>query len=93
MLRRGVALWDMVRVCEIEGSADASIRQADLVDLQEIFASAKIELILLNGALAYRLFTQKYQDIDIPYQKMPSTSPANPRYDEETWREALRAIF
>lgn len=93
LLRRGVALWDMVRACEIEGSADASIQNEDLVDLQEIFQTAKIEKILLNGALAYRLFVEKYPTIEIPYRKMSSTSPANPRYDEAKWWEELRELF
>ena len=31
LLRNGIALWDMVDSCEIEGSADASIKNAKLV--------------------------------------------------------------
>ena len=91
--RRGIALWDMVISCEIDGSADASVRNAEIVDLQEILRHAKIEKILLNGSLAYELFLQKYKDIEIPYAKMPSTSPANPRYKEEIWRRELDEVF
>ena len=29
----------------------------------------------------------RYADIAVPYFKMPSTSPANPRFDERVWRE------
>ena len=93
LLRNGIALWDMVSSCEIEGSADSSIQNAHIVDLHVIFKQACIEKILLNGALAYDLFCQKYVDIQIPYKKMPSTSPANPRFDMEIWRKELNDIF
>ena len=89
LLRRGIALWDMVTECEIVGSQDASIKNAKTADLTEIFAVADIRKILLNGALAYRLFAEKYAEISIPYVKLPSTSPANPRFDKRLWEEAL----
>ncbi len=93
LYRNRIALWDMATACDIEGSADASIKNVEVANLEQIFAVAKIEKILLNGALAYSLFIEKYKDIDIPYEKMPSTSPANPRYDERIWRKALDEVF
>ena len=93
LLCNKVALWDIATACEIEGSADATLKNADVADLSEIFNKAKIEKILLNGTLAYQLFLQKYEGIDIPYEKMPSTSPANPRYKEEIWHDALDSVF
>lgn len=93
LLRNKIALWDMATACEIEGSADASIKNAKIADLNEIFKSAKIEKILLNGTLAYDLFIQKYAATTIPFVKMPSTSPANPRFDENIWYKELYEIF
>ena len=93
LLRNKIALWDMALSCEIEGSADSSVKNAVLADLGEIFKKAKIEKILLNGTLAYDLFMQKYANIDIPYVKMPSTSPANPRFREEIWHNELQEIY
>ncbi len=93
LLRRKVALWDVALSCEIVGSSDASIKNAEIADLSVIFAAAKIERIFLNGSLAYQLFLQKYADVDIPYQKLPSTSPANPRFSLQAWTEALDAVF
>ena len=90
---RQIALWDMATACEIEGSSDSSVKNAEIADLREIFAVARIEKILLNGSLAYELFMRKYADVTIPYIKMPSTSPANPRFSEEIWRRALNDIF
>lgn len=88
-----VALWDMVISCEIEGSADASVKNAVTADLSEVLDNASIEKILLNGTLSYQLFLAKYEGIGVPYEKMPSTSPANPRYQEEIWRKALDEVF
>lgn len=91
--RRKIALWDMAVSCQIQGSADASVKNAELADLAEIFSKAKLQKILLNGSLSYELFISKYADIKVPYVKMPSTSPANPRFSEERWREELDDVF
>lgn len=93
LYRRKIALWDMAVACEIQGSADSSVKNAVLADLNEIFSVAKLEKILLNGTLAYQLFCKGYAEIDIPYQKLPSTSPANPKFDERIWRESLNDVF
>ena len=93
LLRRKIALWDIATVCEIKGSSDASIKNAQIADLNVIFSTAKIERILLNGTFAYSLFMEKYANLAIPYVKMPSTSPANPRFDLELWRKELDAVF
>ena len=89
LLEKRIALWDMVTECEIEGSSDSSVKNPKTADLSIVFQTAKIERILLNGTLAYSLFEKTYSDCGIPYAKMPSTSPANPRYDEQIWREQL----
>ena len=91
--RRKIALWDMVVSCEIIGSADASVKNAVKADLSEVINNAPIEKILLNGALSYQLFMEDYANLTISYAKMPSTSPANPRYNEEIWRRALDEVF
>lgn len=93
LLRRGIALWDTVVSCEIEGSADSSVKNPEIADLKALLGNTKIKKILLNGTLAYRLFLTAYENIGVPYEKMPSTSPANPRYDEAVWRRALDEVF
>ena len=92
LLTHGIALWDMVVACEIDGSSDASIKNAEIADLSVVLDGANIEKILLNGTLSYNLFLENYKGA-IPYAKMPSTSPANPRYDETVWRNELDGIF
>lgn len=93
LYRNKIALWDMVTACEIDGSSDATVRNEETADLSEVLKTAKIEAILLNGTLAYQLFLRSYEGIAIPYYKMPSTSPANPRYEERAWKEVLDGVF
>lgn len=91
--RRQIALWDMATACEIQGSADSSVKNAEIADLNEVFSTANIQKIFLNGTLAYKLFCKEYENISIPYEKLPSTSPANPSFDEKVWRNALNDVF
>ena len=93
LLEKRIALWDMAISCEIEGSADADVKNVELIDLDVVLNASDVRLILLNGTLAYQLFMQKYANIPIAYKKMPSTSPANPRYDESIWGDALDGVF
>jgi hypoxanthine-DNA glycosylase len=93
LFKHGVALWDIALSCEIQGSSDASIKNAEIANLSEILSTAKIEKILLNGTLASELFLKKYANINIPFKKMPSTSPANPRYNQGAWWSELNEIF
>ena len=93
LARRRVALWDIAVRCSVEGSADATIRAAELADLSLVLSRAPVRSILLNGKTAYGLFCRRYQNCPLPYACLPSTSPANPRYDEAAWHAALAAAF
>jgi len=68
--RRKIALWDMIMTCEIEGSADNTVKEITAADLDIILSKTKIEKILLNGKLAYDLFFERYQGIDIPFERL-----------------------
>ena len=93
LLRRNIALWDIATACEVEGSADSSIKNVEIADLSQIFERAKLQKILLNGTLAYELFLSRYENCGIPYIKMSSTSPANPRFKDELWYAELDRVF
>lgn len=85
----GVALWDMVAACAIEGSADASIREEETADIAWLAARIPQATILCNGAKAYALLSAAAPELLPRAKKLPSTSPANPRYSEEVWHAAL----
>ena len=93
LLRNKIALWDMVLSCEIIGSSDASIRDEDVADLNVILGHGTIECVLCNGTKSYDLLSERFPELLPMTKKMPSTSPANPRYEECIWHEALAEVF
>ena len=93
VLRRHVALWDVISSCEIVGSSDASIANYTVADIRFVVQAAPIRMILLNGAAAYKIFSENFGGIGVPYLRMPSTSPANPRYEQGVWHAALDSVF
>lgn len=90
---RGVALWDVVQSCEIVGSADDKISDYETAKIDEVLKNARIKLILLNGKKAFTVFEENYKNCGVEYKLMPSTSPANPRYKYEIWKEAFDEVF
>ena len=94
LLRRGIALWDVLAACEIEGSADASIRAAAPNDLGPILAAAPIRAIFANGQTAGKLYRTHIEPLTgRPALVLPSTSPANAAWSREkliaAWSEQL----
>ena len=93
LLRNRVALFDVLAECEIEGSADGSIREALPNDLTPILEKSKIRRIFVNGKTAEKLY-QKHllPKTGIPALCLPSTSPANAAVSEERLIEAWQEI-
>ena len=93
LLRRNIALWDIVTECEIEGSKDSTIKNFKIARLEKVLQNSQISFIILNGSTAFDIFQKNYDGIDISFEKLPSTSPANPTFKSEVWFNALRRIF
>ena len=93
---RGVAVWDVLRLCRRHGSLDSAIEPDSMVanDFEPFFDSHPgIDRLFFNGAAAEKNFV-RLAGIDRPlrYRRLPSTSPAQTmRYADKlhTWREAL----
>ncbi|MBO4868874.1 MAG: DNA-deoxyinosine glycosylase [Clostridia bacterium] len=79
LLKNGVALWDVIGSCEVDGSADSSIKDASPNDLSPILSGSGVRAVYLNGRLAFSLY-EKHAAPDLPYFYLPSTSPANAAY-------------
>ncbi len=88
-----IALWDVIGSCDIEGSADSSIKNAVPNDLAPIFTTADIRNIYCNGAISHKLY-QKHlaRQTGRNATKLPSTSPANAAWSVERLVEAWRQI-
>jgi TDG/mug DNA glycosylase family protein len=73
-----VALWDVVRGCTREGSADSRIRNPVPNDIAGfVRAHPSVRLVALNGSTAGRLYHRFAEVKGIPSVTLPSTSPAN----------------
>lgn len=94
LLAGHVAVYDVIRACEIIGSSDSSIRNVIPADIESIVTHAPIQAVFTNGKTAGRLY-KKYQaeHIDLPMIELPSTSPANAAFSlerlEEIWKQEL----
>jgi len=93
LLKHGLAVWDVVASCEIEGSADSSIKNVIPNDLTPILKTADIRRIVCNGNTSYKLYMKHiYPNTGILPLKMPSTSPANAACSLDGLIEAWRQI-
>lgn len=93
LLGNRIALWDVLAACDIDGSADASIRDACPNDLAPILAAAPITRIFTNGAAADALYTRwQLPTVGIPAVRLPSTSPANAAWSLERLIDAWKII-
>lgn len=93
LLEKGIALWDIVTACRIVGSKDDTLEAVELADLTKLFHEAPIRAVLLNGSKAFSLYEEQYGNLPIPHYKMPSTSPANPRFRKEIWWSTFDELF
>lgn len=91
--RNKIALWDIVTECEIVGSRDETIKNFKVANLSEVLQNSSVSCILVNGGRAFTIFEKHYGGIDLPYFKLPSTSPANARRNDDEWYTALRRAF
>ena len=94
LLSHGIALWDVLASCEIEGSADSTIKNAVPNDISVILNAARIEKIFVNGKGAEKYYN-KYIKKSVGREAvcLPSTSPANAAWSAEALADAWRVMF
>lgn len=93
LMKYGIALWDIVTECEIVGSQDATIKNFKVADIKTLLQNSGIGFIILNGGKASEIFEKYFSDLEVPRIKLSSTSPANTRFDEKEWFDALSRAF
>ncbi len=93
LLRHHIAVWDVVASCEIEGSADSTMKHVSVNDLTPILNGADIRQIYVNGKTAQKYYI-KYTQSRIGREAvvLPSTSPANASWGLDRLIEAWREI-
>lgn len=94
ILSNNFALWDVIKSCDVSGSADSSIKNVVPNDLSIILKECDIKKIFVNGKKAeslYKKFLQKETGMEAVV--LPSTSPANASWSEdrlfEYWEEKI----
>lgn len=98
LVANGIAVWDVLKSCRRKGSLDSAVEPDSMVgnDFGGLFvAHPGIRRIFFNGAAAEKNFNRLVRVApDLPYRRLPSTSPAQTmRYEDKlaTWRDALTA--
>jgi len=94
LLDRRIAMWDVLKSCEISGADDGSIKNPVANDFSELLATANIRKIYTTGMTATRLYKKLcFTKTGIESIYLPSTSPANRKYyDRERLVQAYMVI-
>ena len=79
LIHNHIAVWDVIKSCDIIGSSDSSIKNVSVNDIKNIIENSDIKAVFTNGGTAHKLY-KKYMDCDYEAVKLPSTSPANAAY-------------
>lgn len=76
--RHYIALWDVLKSCEIKGSSDSSIKNPRVNDIKGLILDTDVKAIFVTGKKALELYNKYcYKDVCIPAIYLPSTSGAN----------------
>ena len=98
LLRKRVAIYDVIESCDIIGSSDSSIRNVVPADIMRIVDNSDIKAVFANGKTSAKLY-RKYQDeeIGLPITELPSTSPANAAFSlerlMEIWKQEVQTYL
>ncbi len=96
LLNNKLALWDVIKSCEREGSMDSDILNESPNNFDLLLKKyPNIEKICFNGNKAYNAFKKYFPEFLLNYNHfvLPSTSPANARFRIENlydiWYNAI----
>ena len=93
ILDNGLALWDSIASCEITGSSDASIKNAEPNDIKVILDNCNIVQIFCNGRKSHELYRKYIEPLTgRDAVCLPSTSPANAQWSLDRITEAWKQI-
>lgn len=93
LLRQGIALWDVVASCDIQGSSDSSMRNVKVNDIASLLEQAPITAIFVNGTTAEKYYNRLIlPTVGRKAILLPSTSPANATWSLQRLVEAWGKI-
>lgn len=95
LLKHHIAVWDMIESCEIAGSSDKNIKDAEYhkaIEIQALLNQSKIKKIIINGRTQEENYKKYFGEIAVPSVAVLSTSSANNGRKiqrEQEWRNEL----
>lgn len=93
LLINRIAVFDVIKSCEIENSSDSSIRNVVPNDIKSIINNSQIKKVFANGKTAAALYEKHILCPEIPKaEALPSTSPANAAYSLERLTQKWKVI-
>lgn len=94
LLRRHVALWDVIACCDVSGSADSSIKNVVPNDMRIVLNGSSVQRVFTNGKKAKALY-DRYIRLQTGLEAvcLPSTSPANASWSLQRLCEAWRQLL
>lgn len=74
-----IALWDVFKACERQGAADSAIKCAEHNDIPGLLKKyPNIKAVFTDSKIAENVYRQHFLPVvNLPYQNLPSPSPAN----------------
>ena len=79
-----IAVWDVIKECDLVGSSDASLKNVVPADLSEIFDNSAVKVVFTNGSAASKIFEKYHKGkYSAAHFCLPSTSPANAAWNFE----------
>ena len=92
LLNNNIALFDVIKECDIKGSSDSSIKNIKVNNIEEIIDNTNIKYVFLTGKTSYNLYQKYFSNLDIEYYYLPSPSSANASYSLEKLVEYYKII-
>ena len=95
LLKHHIAVWDMIESCEIVGSSDKNIKDAEYhkaIEIHELLNQSKIKKIIINGRTQEENYKKYFGGIAVPSVAVLSTSSENNGRKiqrEQEWRKEL----
>lgn len=83
LLNNNIAIFDMIKECDINGSSDSSVKNIKVNNLIPIIKKSNIKYIFCTGKLSYNLYQKYYKDLNLECFYLPSPSSANATYSLE----------
>ena len=91
-----IALWDVIKCADREGSLDNNIKNEEYNDLDFVFNNSSIDCVYVNGRKA-EASLKKYmelKEITIIYKYLPSSSALNTKHTalekSKLWKKIIK---